>query len=198
MACHRWPAAKHRVLRQSAGLLLLIALALGSSWLAMMGGAQGPPPRPAENSPAYFVEGLTLTALDEQGRPRHVLRSERLAHYDRDGRTELAQPSLTVYDGSEPPWMISASSGWVSQKGDLVLLQGEVTIVREETGDSRPLRVHTSELRVLPEEEYAETDQFVQVFSRNDWIESTGAKVWFAEPVRIKFLSEVRAYHEVE
>ncbi len=148
-------------------------------------------------SPEYFVQGLTLTSLDKAGAPRQVLRAQRLVHYDDDGATELEQPRLTVYDREKPPWQISSVEGWVSANGDLVLLEGDVTIARQEGPENRPLRIVTQNLRLRPDDDYAETDQFVQVFSHNDWLESEGAKVWFAQPVRIKFLSKVRGRYEV-
>jgi lipopolysaccharide export system protein LptC len=78
-----------------------------------------------------------------------------------------------------------------------VLLTGEVIINRKGQGRLRPLRAVTSKLRVRPLENYAETDRHVRIDSRDDWLESDGAEIWFEEPVRMKFLSSVKARYEI-
>jgi len=184
-------------LRNRYGFGLLVVLALGVWAIQQMQERADQQVVQQGRSPEYFVENLKLTSLDKAGIPRRVLRARRVMHYDDDGTTELEQPHLTVYDPQKPPWQISSAGGWVSAQGDLVLLEGDVVIVRQEGPGNRPLRILTESLRVRPNDDYAETDQFVQVFSRNDWLESEGAKVWLAQPVRIKFLSKVRGRYEV-
>ena len=56
----------------------------------------------------------------------------------------------------------------------------------------------TDQLRVKPKESYAETDRHVKVTSQLDWLESDGMRIWFEDPIRIKFLSRVKARYEVK
>jgi len=146
----------------------------------------------------YFVDGLELTAMTPDGKPKHVLRAEHLSHYDADERTELAAPHLTIFGEDTPPWEIKAASGSVSGKGDRVRLNGRVEIERAESAAARPIRVITSDLDIYPDAEYAETTRHVEASSRSDWVRADGAKVWFAVPVRIQLLSRVRGFHAVE
>jgi lipopolysaccharide export system protein LptC len=72
-----------------------------------------------------------------------------------------------------------------------------VTITRAEGPDSLPVQILTRDLRIQPDAKYAETDRHVEIFRQDDWMEADGAQVWFAEPGRIKFLSNVRGRYEV-
>ena len=78
-----------------------------------------------------------------------------------------------------------------------MVLEGDVTITREEAPGTQGVRILTRDLRVQPDTRYAETDQHVEIFRQNDWMESDGAQVWFTEPGRIKFLSNVRGRYEI-
>jgi len=149
------------------------------------------------HTPDYYVKGLEIAAMDEEGKPRHRLKARTMRHFDDTDTTELEAPDLTVYDPERPPWEVTAENGWVSPDGEEVLLQGEVVITRPEGPQTRALRIVTRDLRVYPDKDYAETDAHVELFSRDHWMESVGARVWFEEPVRIKFLSQVRGRHEI-
>lgn len=150
------------------------------------------------HTPDYYGTGLQIAALDEEGKVRHRLKARKMLHYDDTDTTELDAPRLEVYDPEQPPWKVKAEKGWVSPDGEEVLLQGEVIITRPESPQARPLRIVTRDLRVFPDKDYAETDKHVELFSRDDWMESVGARVWLEAPVRIKFLSQVRGRHEIK
>jgi len=53
-------------------------------------------------------------------------------------------------------------------------------------------------LRVQPEQNYAETDEYVYAESDDNWVESTGMQAWLKKPMRIKLLAKVRGRYEVE
>ena len=60
---------------------------------------------------------------------------------------------------------------------------------------TRPMRMHTRDLRVQPRQDYAETDEKVRVDSDVDWLEAVGMQAWLRPPSRIKFLSQVKGHH---
>ena len=80
----------------------------------------------------------------------------------------------------------------------MVLLQGKVNIDRSAAPGIRPMHIITSDLRVQPKNNYAETDADARANSRDDWIESTGMQIWFAERIRVKLLAKVRGRYELE
>lgn len=177
--------------------LLLLTLLAGFGWWLGPGRDAPPGGHTPAHTPQYVVDGLEVYATGEDGRPKHRLRARRLLHFDDDGSTELELPRLTLYDPEAPPWEVESERGWVSEDGNLVRLHGQVTINRAGDSVNRPVRILTSDLEVEPDREYAETAQHVEVYSNQDWVRSDGAQVWFSEPMRVKFLSNVRGRYEI-
>ncbi len=178
--------------------LLLLALAVISWFLVQSRQEEAEVYDPQDHRPDYWVRDLDTTELDDRGKPRYSLQAEKMVHFDDDDSTVLTEPRLTVLSPEKPPWRVNSNTGWVSEDRTLVLLSGDVTIKREGRGRLRPIRAVTSQLRIKPEEKYAETDRHVRIDSYGDWLESDGAEIWFQEPVRMKFLSRVKARYEVE
>jgi len=178
-------------------VLVLVIAAAVSWWLA----------QPEEKVPAsvsktggdrqidYYIRGLDVTRMTEAGVPAHRLRTPQLRHFTDDETSELEQPHLTVYQADAPPWEVDSETAWVSPDGTLILLQGDVLITREGDADDRPMRIVTSNLRVQPEQDYAETDEQVRVISETDWVDSIGMQAWMRPPSRLKFLSQVKGYY---
>ena len=120
-----------------------------------------------------------------------------MEHFPNDDSTQLQRPRLEIHDDDRPPWKIRSERGWVSGDKQLVLLQGEVHIDREAAPEVRPLHIVTHDLRVQPDNNYAETDAAVHATSRDDWLDSVGMQLWFARPIRVKLLSQVRGRYEI-
>ena len=178
-------------------LALLIVLAAVMSW--QMVEQEEPVSQAARPSGPrqidYYVTGLDLTRMTLAGKPAHRLQAANLHHYTDDETTELQQPHLTVFQDDAPPWEVDSERAWLSPDGSLVLLSGEVLIEREGDADNRPMRILTRELRVQPEQDYAETDEKVRVESESDWLVAVGMQAWLRPPSRLKFLSQVKGYH---
>lgn len=175
-------------------ILVLVGLAALSWWLAERGGDQPPvaPSDAAARVADYYVRGIEVTTMTPEGRPGRTLRSPELRHFLADETTELDAPDLTVHQQGEPPWLVSAERGWLSADGELLLLQGRVTVDRAAAAGIRPLQLVTSNLRVQPRQDYAETDEHVRVVSRDDEVEAIGMRAWLRAPMRLKLLSQAR------
>jgi lipopolysaccharide export system protein LptC len=178
--------------------LSTLALALGTWWLRQgtVEDRRGRTPLPP-HTPDYWVEQLDTWETDPAGHPRRRLIAERLEHFPDDQSTLLDRPQLLLLEPGRPPWRLRAERGWVSPDGDLVLLQGEVHIDREAADDTLPIHLVTRDLRVQPEDEYAETEQAVRATSGPHRLDSTGLQAWLRPPVRIKLLANVRGHYEV-
>ena len=150
------------------------------------------------HEPDFFVNGFSATALDESGKPRHRLSAERMVHYLDDKSTEVTKPVFTIYDEGKSDWMATSETGWMSEDGELVLLNGKVIIDRPGSQTASPLHVVTSNLRVYPKKDYVETDEFVRLTSGDNWLTATGFQGWFKAPIRLKFLSEVRGRYDLD
>jgi lipopolysaccharide export system protein LptC len=143
----------------------------------------------------YRVQGFEVVRMTPDGQPAHRLRAATLWQFADDGTSELEQPRLTVFQADEPPWEVASKQAWMSADGSLALLTGDVLIERD--GDERtpPTRLETSELRIQPRDDYAETDKPVRLETDRDWLEAVGMKAWLRPPSRIKFLSEVESFY---
>ncbi|MGD1983730.1 MAG: LPS export ABC transporter periplasmic protein LptC [Chromatiaceae bacterium] len=177
--------------------LLVAGAALLSWWLSE------PPAETAERSArpdgprevAYRVRGFEVVRMTPAGIPAHRLTAETLWHFIDDDTTELDTPHLTVFQNDEPPWEIDAERAWVSSDGSLVLLSGEVIIDRAAGARSPPTTIVTRDLRVQPDQDYAETDEPVRVETDSDWLTAVGMRAWLRPPSRITFLSDVEGFY---
>jgi lipopolysaccharide export system protein LptC len=149
----------------------------------------------AERKPDYVVEGLRGVTLDAEGRPTKRLEAERLRHYPDDRSSELDAPSLWVYSAQGPPWQARARSAWMNADADEVLLQDDVRLSRAATSAFEAVELRTSELLLLPEREYAETSQFVEIEQAGgDRVSgSEGMRAWFGAAMRVQVFGRVRA-----
>lgn len=183
--------------RALAAALLLMAVAAITWWF---GPRQGTPElltRSDDSGADYYLEQFTATVMGADGTPMRRLRAERMEHYPHDDSTALQQPLVTIFEPQRPPWTVKSEQGWLSGDGELLLLQGTVEIHREKAADTRPVDIYTRDLRVQPEQNYAETDQPIEIRSDNSRVTSVGMQAWFAKPSRIKLLANVRGHYEV-
>lgn len=177
--------------------LLLVAAALASWWLRESAAPVTAQPVKKEGPREidYYITGFDITQMTEAGRPAHRLRAARAHHFTDDDTTELQQPRLTVFQLDAPPWQVDAEGALVSADGSLILLSGAVAIERAGSDSARPVQIKTSNLRVQPKQDYAETDEKVRVETDRDWLDATGMQAWFRPPSRLKFLSQVKGYY---
>lgn len=187
--------------RSLRGYALLCVLAVLSGWLASVlapresgSGLSG-----GTGRIDYYSRGVKRTLLDEQGRPRQLLLAAELYHYPEDDHTELREPVLTLY-GSEGaiPWVIRSETALLPAGGELIYLNGKVSISRAADKNGRKLEILTNNVRIKPNENYAETSEFIQMLSPPDSLSGKGAEVHFGEAIKIKLLSEVRRKHDTK
>lgn len=182
--------ARHLAYRLRAWLPLLplLLLALASYWLSLQ--VQPLPPVSLEkrHDVDYEVQRLSITALGQDGQPRHVIAAEKMWHYPDDGSLHLQQPLLTSYVGGIPSYA-TAQHGEILEGGQEVRLSGEVMLVRP-AGQ----RLQTERLRVLPDAGVADTDQPVFMQSAHGTLTATGLAL--DNQARTLRLNNVKARHD--
>lgn len=188
----------HALTKPSTALFaVFLTLALGSWWLRQ-GVEEQTERRPnPPHTPDYWVERLSARTMDMEGHPRRIIEADSMRHFPDDESTELTHPRIDFLTPLRPAWRIRAQTGWMAPDGKLVLLQGAVTVDRKAGPDTLPVHLETRDLQVRPKEEYAETDQPVQMVSGPHWLQSQGLQAWLKAPVRIKLLAAVRGHYEV-
>jgi len=178
--------------------LFFVALGAVTFWLwQQLDESQTPVVKAKEHEPDYYIEHMVRRSMDELGGLRNVLYAELVLHYPDDDSTELTKPRLEIYNGREHPWYVISETGWISSGNEVVLLHGEVEIWREDEQGLRTLEVLTRELRVLPQEKYAETDEPATINSPTSVTTSIGMRANFAHD-RLELIERVRSRHEME
>lgn len=143
----------------------------------------------------YVVDGFSAITLNVQGQPRFIVSAGKLWHYPDDDTTHLQMPQLTSLYADRPPTLTSAQTGMISRKGDEVFLYDEVRVLRPASGGIDEQRFATDYLRVVPDRDWAETNQSVVMSDQHSIIRAVGMEL-DNKTRTAKLLSRVRATHE--
>jgi lipopolysaccharide export system protein LptC len=173
-------------------ILLLVAL---GNWLGEQG-VKEVDTRLAEEPGVrqdYYINDVTITALDKRGRPQHRLQASQLSHFTAQAQTRLEKPNLQIYKGNKVEWRITAEEGEIHQEEDEVLLEGNVRLVQG--GGETPLRLFTPALRIQTALGRADTDRAVTLIQADNRIDAVGMQIE-QESQRLLLLSQVRGRYE--
>lgn len=177
--------------------LFFVALGAVTFWIWQQLDEDDPRSAPARaHEPDYYIKDMVRNTLDASGALQSVLYADLVTHYPDDDSTELSRPRIEIYNNNAEPWYVIAESGWVSSGNEIVLLHGDVEIWREDDDGARELEVITSELRVLPKEQYAETDDPATITSATTVTNTIGMRANFAHD-RLELLKRVSTRHEI-
>lgn len=175
-------------------LLPLLLLLLATYWLNQQ---VQPLPRNLDQQRHdidYTVDRFSAVTLNTAGQPRFIISAERLWHYPDDDSTHLQMPQLTRLHTDRPATHTSAQTGMISSKGDEVFLYDEVRIVRDAGKDIGEQRFATDYLHIVPDRDWADSDQSVVVTDRYSTLRAVGMEI--DDKARtVKLLSRVRANH---
>ncbi|MGR9114997.1 MAG: LPS export ABC transporter periplasmic protein LptC [Gammaproteobacteria bacterium] len=175
-------------------------LAVLSWWLLELTGSDETPSRVLNKShtPEYFSAGYIKWEMDEAGKLKSKLIAKTMTHYGDDGTTHLQTPALTLVNKEAPPWIIQSETGIVSADGKQILLEGKAVVEREGAPGFSPLKINSSNLRVKPEQNYAETDDWAELLSPPNRTEGIGMQLKYGDPIHIKLFSKVRGKYELK
>lgn len=143
----------------------------------------------------YAVDRFSAVTLDTNGQPRYIIAAERLWHYPDDDTTHLQMPQFTSLYPDRPPTLTSAQTGMLSSKGDHVYLYDEVRVLRPAIDNAVEQRFATDYLHLVPDRDWADTDQSVVVTDRYNTLRAVGMEL-DNKARTVKLLSRVRATHE--
>ena len=177
-------------------VVLLAAFAALTFWLDRQ---MNPPAHSgdgkARHDPDYIVENFTATRIGEDGVPRYTLSARRMVHYPDDDTTFLETPKLVNFAKSGITVTVTSKHAMLSSDGEDVYLTDDVRLLRSASGNKGELKVETSYLHVVPNQDIAKTDKPVQISDSQTRITSVGLE--FNNRTRIlKLLSNVRGTYE--
>ena len=173
--------------------LALLLLAAGSAWLLnRLAGTEQAKTELKGHDPDYYMENFTTTTMEEDGTLKNKLSADYMAHYPDNDTTELHGPRLEVFRKDELPVNIVADKGWVTENNEVILLTGNVKFWQDDSNGQRKIEIITTDVRILPKQEYAETDKPVKLISRRTTVNATGVRAYFDES-RVELLNNVQA-----
>jgi lipopolysaccharide export system protein LptC len=181
-----------------AGGIMLLALLLsaGTFWLWHFLTREAPNlPNARRHTPDYYIIDMVRHTMDRNGDLQNVLMADEVYHYPDDNSTELTRPRMEIYNEEQNPWEVVAERGTLKANTDLVVLHGRVEIWRLDDAGQREFEIITSELRVFPNVEYAETDNAATIRSFNSVTKTKGFRANFGHH-RLELRERVRSHIE--
>ncbi len=116
------------------------------------------------------IQNSKITQFGANGKIKYLLISSEIFNFEESGLTLLKTPELTLYQPNGPPWKMQAEIGEIREQKknnnytELIILNKDVEIERyHPNGDY--LTMKSEQLRLYPEDNYAETDQDVSISS---------------------------------
>ena len=158
-------------------LVVMLLLAMLTFWLDRTIDLSGPESAgPVTHDPDYVIEKFTLLRLSESGDPRYTLTAARMLHFPDDDTSLLTTPVLVQMQPGKSDLRIHAERGIVFPGGEKLDLHDKVEIFRagRPGGESGDLHMRTSYLRVLPDDDRAETPARVIIDNGASTISGTG------------------------
>lgn len=174
-------------------LSVMALLAVGSAWLLNeISPGSSVIKKQAPHQPDYYMENFKSMIMDKDGLPKNLLSAEYLAHYPDDETTELIRPWLEVKRKDGDPVHIIADKGWVTEDNKVILLSGKVTLWQNDAEGKRKLEIVTNDVRILADQEYAETDKPSTLTGNDTVVKATGVRAYLKEG-RLELLHNVHA-----
>jgi lipopolysaccharide export system protein LptC len=172
-------------------VIALSLLAIGSAWLLnRLTDTESIEISVLRHDPDTYMHDLITLTMNQDGTPKNKLYADYIAHYPDDNTTELINPKLEIFRLGKPPTIITAEKGWVTEDNEVILLSGNTRLLQLNNEGDRELEIITSDVRVLMDQEYAETDKPTTIFGKKTTIKSTGMNAYFGEN-RLELLHNV-------
>lgn len=183
-----------------AGLLLALSavglgLYLGRDRLQSVANPEAAVNGPAQILPDYTMTTLHTRRFDETGRIVRDLKATRLDHYPDARGSLMDQPFLTVRAESGSPWLIRAKRGNSPPGEQEIFLKDDVRIDRAASARNVELALTTPAMRVVPDDDFAETAEAVSIRTPGGQTMGVGMKAYLAQE-QLNLLANVRGQYE--
>jgi lipopolysaccharide export system protein LptC len=148
-----------------------------------------------KHDPEFYIEGFMAVRMNPDGTRRYELTGTRLTHYSDGSGSKLDSPRLLYHDYERAPLKVSADTAEVEGSGENVYFRGNVTVARPAFASNPALGLATDYLHVIPDTEFAKTDQPVTMTEGNSTARSVGLE-FDNKAGRLRLLSTVQAHYE--
>ena len=148
-----------------------------------------------DNAIDFYVVGARTVQFQDDGKLHYRMTADKLEHVKSTDITLIDAPKLELYRGTELPWEVTSQRAEVSPGGVEVELIDDVRIARTDA-KNRPTVITSSRMTVIPDKEYAQTEQAVRIVAANGVTTAQGMKAYLNDG-RMLLQSNVRGQHEV-
>lgn len=176
------------------GLIAVVVAALGY-WNLAPDSARTTQQGGDDNVIDFYVVGARTVQYQDDGKLHYRMTADKLEHVKSTDITLIDMPRLDLYRGTELPWKVTSQRAEVSPGGVEVELIDDVRIARTDA-KNRPTIITSSRMTVIPDKEYAQTEQAVRIVAANGVTTAQGMKAYLNDG-RMILQSNVRGQHEV-
>lgn len=144
----------------------------------------------------FFSIGYSRVELNAKGEPKNELLADKLMRYYGDATVTLDNVAMKTFSTEQEFWQINAKNGRLLADNDL-FLTGNVYISRTEISGQRNVKIKTNNLQVKADQNYAQTDSWVEILTPLNSTKAVGMQIYFADSMYLKLLSNVRSKYEL-
>jgi lipopolysaccharide export system protein LptC len=177
--------------------VVLLIVAYGNWLVKTFQTTTGIAPRVVRHEPDFFIEDVISTQMDADGKPLYRLQAAVINHYPDDKSLALQAPLLEYFRHQLPPWTAIAEAGRVYDEGRQVFLDGNVSMYLPPVGKQTATELHTDNLVILPEDDFAETSARVNIISGSSQLKGTGMRAYMAEG-RLEILANGEGIYAIQ
>lgn len=139
-------------------IIALALLAAATLWLARVSELPEPQVSIERTDPDFIGEHIRTTNFDAKGLPLYELQAEHVVHYPHSDITDFTEPRLH-YRLEDGDVRVRADTGESSAEGEIIVLNGNVRVVRQQDGKPDPFILEGSTLTVWPDTQQARSDE---------------------------------------
>jgi len=141
----------------------------------------------------YALNARSLQYLPD-GKLQYEMTADKVEHVKASEVSLLTKPDLQMYRGTAYPWHVQSERGEVNPDGSEVELIDSVRIARTDE-KKRTTVITSSRMTVLPQKQYAQTQQAVRIDGAGGVTTGKGMKAYLKDG-RMDLLSNVRGQYE--
>lgn len=148
-----------------------------------------------QEQPDFYFKGAVASQFDKHGRLKTTATTPLLTRFDAKKTFHYQTPEIRVFSAEGSPWLINAEHGHAEDNGDIIHLNGTVTIKRKASENNRPIDVDTKNLSIYPKQNLAKTAEHTKIRSGKTTITGTGAVLNDANQT-LSLLGDVKTYYD--
>lgn len=175
--------------RTILAFILLLAVALASTYLLSSLREDDETPDEPRLSLAYYLDNARLTGTGQDGSILYQVTTKRAAQPRNQDRIRLQRVRMVYGPPTALPWELRANRGYIPAAADVIELHGNVVAVSVDEG-REPMIIRTERLDIEPDTRNATTTDDVILEFEGRQIDATGMQANF-ETNNLRLLSNV-------